>query len=342
MLTSLRDNWFPHPLPEPQWRNEAPLVTIAVPAFNRPAFLEQALSSIAAQTVNIPLEVIVCDDGESGEAREVVARYSSDTFRYSKNTVTLGAVGNWNQCIAVARGKWVMVLHDDDALYPWYLECVLPHLSDDSVAVCTMTSRGQVAPRVRPPQSLPPVGSQLVRHFLKSSMTPFPGVLFRRDVAVQLGGFDEKWGPVADYEFWYRLGCAGRIKVVRTVAAFYRISHSQWTARIWKRMLVLTHLLRIRIAAEQFPDSPRFGRWLARFFTYRNSRRYAGRFSDRPEVLRRCLSLGRIPFAAMPSGWVWLALKILSRMGRRPYVFERVPDSSVSSRQPVSTSGAVV
>ena len=73
----------------------------------------------------------------------------------------------------------------------------------------------------------------------------------RREAALRLGGFsDEKWGPIADYEFWYRLSCAGRVEVVRAVGAFYRVGPTQWTERVWGRMLRLTHLLRLRIARE--------------------------------------------------------------------------------------------
>jgi hypothetical protein len=154
-------------------------------------------------------------------------------------------------------------------------------------------------------------------------MTPFPGVLVRRDVAVRLGGFDERWGPIADYEFWYRLGCAGRITVVRAVGAFYRVAPGQWTERVWARMLALTHLLRLRIASEQFSAYPRAGRWLARFFTYRNACCYARRFRERPAILRRCLALGRLPFAGLPSGWVWQALRLASRTGPRPVAHGR-------------------
>ena len=96
------------------------------------------------------------------------------------------------------------------------------------------------------------------------------------------------------------------------IGAFYRVAPGQWTERVWARMLGLTHLLRLRIAAEQFPSYPRAGRWLARFFTYRNACCYARRFRERPEVLRRCLALGRLPFAGLPSGWVWQALRLAS------------------------------
>jgi glycosyltransferase involved in cell wall biosynthesis len=295
-----------------------PLITIAVPAYNRPALLAEALASVERQTVRVPLEVIVADDLGIPENRAVVERFDRGSHAYVPNPAPLGAVGNWNRCLELARGRWVMVLHEDDALYPWYLESVLSHLRGDTVAVCTLTSRGPVAPAARPPREAPGVMDYHPRHFLKSAMTPFPGVLVRRDVALRLGGFDETWGPVADYEFWYRLGCAGPVRVVRTVGAFYRVAAGQWTESVWGRMLGLTHLLRLRIAAEQFPAYPRAGRWLARFFTYRNARCYAARFAGRPAVLRRSLCLGRIGLAWLPSGWVWRALKLAARPGAAP------------------------
>jgi glycosyltransferase involved in cell wall biosynthesis len=302
--------------PWPHREIESPLVTIAIPAYNRPAMLAETLASIAAQTARFPVEVIVCDDGRMPETAAVVERFARQSFRYVENPVTLGAVGNWNQCLRAARGRWVMVLHEDDTLYPWYLECVLPRLGGGCAAVCMKTSRGPVPPGARRPRADVPVIAYPPRYFLKSSMTPFPGVLVRRDIALRLGGFDERWGPIADYEFWYRLACAGRVEVVRAVGAFYRVAPGQWTERIWGRMLALSHLLRLRIAREQFPESPRAGRWMARFFTYRNARCYAKRFSSRPGILRRCLGLGRVPLSRLPNGWVWQALKFASRGGR--------------------------
>lgn len=59
---------------------------------------------------------------------------------------------------------------------------------------------------------------------------------------------------------------------------------------------------RIEIVREQFTEHPRAGRWPARFFTYRNARCYADRFKARPEILRRCLGLGRVPLTGPPNG----------------------------------------
>ena len=320
--TSRAPSWIHRSAPRVGRDRGSPLITIAVPAFNRPAMLAETLASIEAQTVGVPLEVIVCDDGAMPETRAVVEKFPVDRFRYSPNSEALGAVGNWNRCLRSARGEWVMVLHEDDALYPWYLECVLAHLEPGTAAVCVKTARGPVMPSVRCPRGAPAVITYPPRYFLKSSMTPFPGVLVRRDVALRLGGFDESWGPIADYEFWYRLACAGPVKVVRAVGAFYRVAPGQWTERIWGRMLGLSHLLRLRIAREQFPEHPRAGRWLARYFTYGNARSYSARFGAGPTILRRCLGLGRLPLSSLPNGWVWQALKFASHPNRWHLRFE--------------------
>jgi glycosyltransferase involved in cell wall biosynthesis len=291
---------------------ESPVITIAVPAFNRPSMLEETLASVARQTAVVPFEVVVCDDGRMPQTQRTVSRFPRQSFLYSPNPVTLGPVGNWNRCLSMARGEWVMVLHEDDALYPWFFECVLPHLRPESVAVCMRASQGLAQPDLPRPRTHPPLVSYPPRCFLKSSMTPFPGILVRRSVALRLGGFDEKWGPVADYEFWYRLSCAGRIDVLRAIGAFYRVAPGQWTEQIRGRMLGLAHLLRLRIAREQFSQCPRAGRWMARFFSYRNARFCADRVGQESTILRRCLELGRVPLSKLPSGWVWQMLRFAS------------------------------
>ncbi len=258
-----------------------PLISFGIPAYNRPHLLAETLASIAAQNFAADYEVIVCDDGGLPETAATVARFPADRFCYRRNATPLGPVRNWNECLRGARGRWVMILHEDDTLYPWYLATVIPQLSSGLAAVCTQVVSGAVPPPRTAPSAAATVRTYPPLYFIKSSMTPFPGVLFPRELGLRLGGFDERAGPLADYDFWYRLACAGRIEVIRTVGAFYRVAGDQWTARAWPVMLRQTHLLRLRIAREQL-GSRRWGRWLARFFTYRNALSYAGRFPEKP------------------------------------------------------------
>lgn len=188
---------------------------------------------------------------------------------------------------------------------------MLPRLREGLSALCTQVEAAPAPKTVAAPSGHADVLAYPPTFFIKGSMTPFPGVLFPRELGRRLGGFDERMGPLADYDFWYRLACAGRIEVVRTVGAFYRVADDQWTARAWPEMLRKTHLLRLRIAREQF-RSRRTGRWLARYFTYRTATAYARRFPERPATLARALRFGKILFSGLPSGWVWQCLKRLA------------------------------
>ena len=286
-----------------------PLISFAIPAYNRPALLKEALDSILAQTAPAPYEVVVTDDLGLEETKVLVEGYPKDRFRYVRNEKPCGAVANWNRGLFLAKGSWVTVLHEDDALFPQFLELVLPLLQEDTVAVAVKTIQGETMPRIDPVTALPEVWDYPPRFFMKSAMTPFPGVMVRRETALALSGFDEGWGPLADFDFWYRLACAGRVCVVREVGAFYRVSPGQWTERAWVRMLRLGHLMRLRIAREQFGANRSAGVWMARFFTLRNARSYKKRFAERPATLDRALSFSRIRFAWAPSGWVWQVLK---------------------------------
>ena len=293
-------------------RREAPLISVGIPAFRRPALLRETLASLAAQAGGYDFEVVVCDDGGLPATARVVAEFPADRYSLYRNQPALGGVGNWNRCLQHARGRWVMILHEDDMLYPWYLATVVPRLRAGISAVCTKVVQGVTPPLLPAPPRRLAVRPYPALYFLKSSFTPFPGVLFPRTLGLHLGGFDPRWGPLADYEFWYRLATAGPVEVVRTAAAFYRIAEGQWTDSQWPVMLRQMHLLRLRIARQHLPGWPRLGRWLARFFTHRSALAYARRFPQKPAGLARALALGRIPLAALPSGWVWQFLKLLA------------------------------
>jgi len=292
-------------------RREAPLITFGIPAYQRPELLHETLASLIRQTGGHDFEVVVCDDGGLPATARVVAEFPADRFSLYFNQPALGGVGNWNRCLQRARGRWVMILHEDDLLYPWYLDTVVPRLCAGASAVCTRVVQGAAPPLLAPPAGRPAVRRYLPLYFIKSSFTPFPGVLFPGELGRRLGGFDARHGPLADYEFWYRLACAGRVEVVRQVAAFYRTSPDQWTARDWPAMIRQVHLLRRQVALQQLGRRP-LAFWLARFFSYRDARAYARRFPGRPASLQRVLGFRRIPLSGLPSGWVWQLLKLLA------------------------------
>ena len=100
---------------------DQPLLTIAIPTYNREKYLKILLSILEPQVLNEPrLELIVSDNASIDGTESLVQAYSGviTGFRYIKNKTNLGADGNILQCFEQARGKYVWILGDDDVVAP--------------------------------------------------------------------------------------------------------------------------------------------------------------------------------------------------------------------------------
>jgi glycosyltransferase involved in cell wall biosynthesis len=99
-----------------------PEVTIAIPTYNRAdSFLREAMHSALNQTYQ-NFEIIVSDNCSSDNTELVVKNFQDPRIRYFKQTENIGQNNNCNFCLAQARGKYFMLLYDDDLIDSDFLE----------------------------------------------------------------------------------------------------------------------------------------------------------------------------------------------------------------------------
>lgn len=99
-----------------------PFVSFCISTYKRPVHLLQQLNAIARQTVN-DFEVIVSDnDVVDQSAKGVVNQFNEQQFFYQVNTSNLGMVKSFNESLRRARGEYVVMLTDDDPVYPHFVE----------------------------------------------------------------------------------------------------------------------------------------------------------------------------------------------------------------------------
>jgi len=113
----------------------APLLTIAVPTYNRANYLDLCLSQICRQIKGREgeIELIVSNNNSTDDTDDVVRKYmeSGAEIKYVKNPENIGAEKNVIQCFDLARGKYALVFGDDDVLCDGALNAVVPLLKDD-------------------------------------------------------------------------------------------------------------------------------------------------------------------------------------------------------------------
>ena len=97
---------------------EAPFFTVAIPQYNRRRFLEVGLESLFAQDSQ-DFEILISDDHSSDDSSTVIPailQASGRVFRYLRQPRNLGYDANVRFCLLNARGRYVLMLGNDDAL----------------------------------------------------------------------------------------------------------------------------------------------------------------------------------------------------------------------------------
>ncbi len=123
-----------------------PLLTIAVPTYNRAGYLDLCLENLIAQAREHgdTVEVVVSDNASEDGTQSVVGRYRSawPALRAVRNKENIGSDRNIAQCFALARGRYALIFGDDDVLLPGALGRILAVLKNGEHGVVFLKPYG--------------------------------------------------------------------------------------------------------------------------------------------------------------------------------------------------------
>jgi glycosyltransferase involved in cell wall biosynthesis len=222
-------------------------ISVVIPAFNRAAIIQEALSSVRAQTRS-PLETIVIDDASADGTAEVAEREGARVIRLKQNR---GAAGARNEGIRAARGDAIALLDSDDFWEPHHLATVASLLEQNPEAAAAGAAVRFVGTKTgvwkgRIPEGPPTV---VVREAFKDWLTPTSTTVVRRDALLAVGGFDESERYSEDFDLWLRLARRFRFVASREITANWRAHPDQLSSNLERQWLAL-YKFRIRALGE--------------------------------------------------------------------------------------------
>lgn len=99
-----------------------PLVSVLIPAYNRPKLLKEAIESAIKQSYP-NIEIIVSDDSTNDDVNEMLKPYLKKyaNIKYYRNIPSLG-VENFDHIFELAKGEYINFLMDDDLFHPFKIE----------------------------------------------------------------------------------------------------------------------------------------------------------------------------------------------------------------------------
>jgi GT2 family glycosyltransferase len=206
-------------------------VSVIIPAYNRAELLRRALASVWSQHPALPDEVIVVDDGSEDQTSAVATQLGATVIRHSQNR---GLSAARNSGLGTARHAWVALLDSDDEWLPHHLSTVWA-LRGDHVLVSGSALRcGEDPARDRfagPLTRAPLVLRSADQLVYPGNIVPVSASLFRRQLALDVGGFRAHHGVVEDFDMWLRLLERGTAVCSPLVTIIYHLHAGQMSAQ---------------------------------------------------------------------------------------------------------------
>jgi GT2 family glycosyltransferase len=226
-----------------------------------------AIRSALAQT-HRNLEVLVVDNASTDDTAAVVSSFTDARLKFIRNDRNLGLFGNCNRCIELARGKYLHILHSDDAIPPEFTATCVQFLEEHSEVAFTFTgaeveARGTILPLdyARKTEIYP--GPEGFRRILRDrNVVVCPSVVARREAFLRHGGFPPGFPYASDLALWLRISRTEPVAFVHGTRIRYRQgSHSESHRLLFASAGGYLDLLRIYLAVgeELGGERDRFG-----------------------------------------------------------------------------------
>lgn len=118
-----------------------PLVSIGMPLYNAERFLTRAIESLLAQEFG-EFELIIADNQSTDRTKQICESYAArdGRIRYVLNDANIGAIGNFNKVLDLAKGKYFMWAAYDDLWEPRFVGAMVELLEANLQAVLAFCS----------------------------------------------------------------------------------------------------------------------------------------------------------------------------------------------------------
>ncbi len=181
-------------------------ISVVVSTFNRKKLLKRAINSVLAQSLK-DFELIVVDDCSKDGTDKLVSSFGDKRIRYFKTKKNSGADSlPKNIGIIKAKGEYIAFLDDDDAYRPDALKILTKYLERTGADVVygdyILHDNGKNSAG----WSLDFNPSMLGRRNYISMCV----AAMKRDILLEIGGFDENIPKFKDWNLWVRLQKFGK------------------------------------------------------------------------------------------------------------------------------------
>jgi GT2 family glycosyltransferase len=208
---------------------DEPWISVVMPVRNGEQFLQDALGSLARQTLD-RFEAIVVDDGSTDETPAILASAAELDPRFRVVTgPPRGLAPALNHGLDLARAPIVARFDADDVMHPRRLEVQVGALAADLSLAVLAGGFVRIDADGRPLGAVTGALSpeQVRETLLHRNPIAHPTVAMRRDIVLSVGGY--RFDQAEDYDLWLRIAERHPIAILPVPVIDYRMHAGQFS-----------------------------------------------------------------------------------------------------------------
>jgi glycosyltransferase involved in cell wall biosynthesis len=251
---------FPTIYPVADDTEPRPFWSVVVTVYNRTDYLLQCLGSVLAQWQGREqMEIIVIDDASTTPVFELVNSIGQGVIRYYRNPQNLGLPGNWNAGIALTRGRWIHLLHDDDYILPGFYSRLQESLEGcaDTVGAAfsgyqNINQVGEVIFRQQVYSEQRGIAQNWLQRIGVRNSLNMSAVVIRRSVHEGLGVYHPELTYTSDWELYIRIAATYDWWYEPEILACYREHSGSKTTELLLSGMQMTSIRRAIEISESY------------------------------------------------------------------------------------------
>lgn len=220
-----------------------PLVSVLMTAYNRQAFIAEAISSVLSSTYQ-NWELIVVDDASNDNTSSIVKGFSENDSRIKLyvNDFNLGDYPNRNRAASYANGRYLKYVDSDDTIYPEAIENMVKEMEQYPSAEWGL---GSLVHEITEPLCLSYQAVYEFHYFNKPIFFAPPGLaIISKKAFDAVGGFSIQ-RMVSDFDMWHKLSAYSPVVLIPGKVVSIR-EHPQQEVKAQKDYVVEYEKIKLR------------------------------------------------------------------------------------------------
>ncbi len=261
--------------------NAEPMFSIIIPTFNRSKYIKYAINSALAQEFE-DFEIVIVENGlgpDGQNCEDIIAQYTSNKIRYYRNEKNIGLCGNWNRASMLAKGKYIVMLHDDDMisakLLPVLHKFLVNHPETDMVG---LKMQGIAYPKAfdfikanaqNDIQCITYESLDLTDIYF-CNYIGIVGMTYKKSALIEYGGFKDNCYPNEDTIFIANVAKYGKLYRLNSeyiLTAYRQLVNLSQSVETMTGVISLMHTLRVQSSSHNFIT--KIAGWGEKHQTYR-------------------------------------------------------------------------